>query len=381
LVEQRTPQGRDLRVADMADEFVRSLRQELDFPLEAANAIALGATTDPVGGVRVPFIYAEMSTPRVLVQERLRGGTVGDAERIKASGIEPVELADRLVRTMVQAMFVTGHFHADPHPGNVFLLDDGDLGLIDFGATGRLDPAQRSALLQMMIAAANGDGAGLRESIESVAEVRGDIGDLALERALARFMSENLGPTRNVSRAFKDLVPMLATFDIRLPSELTVFFRTLVLLDGTARTICPGYSLVDAMQRLPDPAALIAPDGASMQDQLVQELVQQLPRLRRLPAHVDRIATLAARGDLHARIALFSTEADARVVTTLVNRVVLVATGGLLALSSAILLAASGAGGSSGSVPLTRVFGFIGLGVGAVLLLRVVASVVRDGYN
>jgi ubiquinone biosynthesis protein len=230
----------------------------------------------------------------------------------------------------------------------------------------------------MTLAAASGDGAALRDSIEAVAVVGGEAGDLALERALARFMAENLGPTRNVSRAFNDLVPMLATFDIRLPSELTVFFRALVLLDGTARAISPGYSLVEAMQRLPDAAMFTAPDGASLEDQLKTELLQQLPRLRRLPAHVDRIATLAARGDLHARIALFSTEADAKVVTTLVNRVVLATIGGLLAVASAILLAAT-TGGAAGDV--TRVFGYIGLALGAVLLLRVVASIIRDGYN
>ena len=119
----------------------------------------------------------------------------------------------------------------------------------------------------------------------------------------------------------------------------------------------------------------------SVRDQILEQILQDLPRLRRLPAQIDRIATLSARGDLQTRVSLFSTERDSRVVTTLVNRVVLALTGGLTGVASALLLSIPvGASGAHGT-PLTRVFGFLGLGFAAVLLLRVIAAVVRDGYG
>ena len=108
-------------------------------------------------------------------------------------GIERTVLADRLVQAMLDQL-VYGHFHADPHPGNVLLLDDGNLGLIDFGMTGNLDATQRGALLQMTICAAGGDAAGLREGIEQVAEIGPDVPDAALDRALAHFLSQHLRP-------------------------------------------------------------------------------------------------------------------------------------------------------------------------------------------
>ena len=381
-VERRTPQGRQLRVAAIAEDFVHNLRQELDFPLEAANAIDLAAATDPASGVRIPVMHTELLSPRVLVQERFEGVSVADRQRIAELGLNELELADRLVHTVAKHMLSHGHFHADAHPGNVLLLDDGTLGLIDFGATGRLDPRQRTALLEMTLAARRGDSAGLRDAIEQVAIIGAEGTDAALERALGRFLSENVVPGRSVSaKALNDLIPLLATFDIRLPSELSVFFRALVLLDGTARTISPGYSLVDGMSRLFETGIPTAQPGASMQDRLVQGLLAELPRLQRLPSQLDRIASLTGRGELRARIALFSTEQDARVITTLVNRLVLGIGGALLFIGSTLLLTVSDGGGGSLNTSLTRTFGYVGLALAATLILRVVAAIVREGYN
>jgi ubiquinone biosynthesis protein len=380
-VERRTPQGRQLRVAAIAEDFVHNLRQELDFPLEAANAIDLATATDAASGVRIPFMHTELLSPRVLVQERFDGVSVADRQRIAELGLNELELADRLVHTVAKHMLSHGHFHADAHPGNVLLLDDGTLGLIDFGATGRLDPRQRTALLEMTLAARRGDSAGLRDAIEQVAIIGAEGTDAALERALGRFLSENVVPGRSVSaKALNDLIPLLATFDIRLPSELSVFFRALVLLDGTARTISPGYSLVDGMSRLFETGMPAVEPGASMQDRLVQGLLAELPRLQRLPAQLDRIASLTGRGELRTRIALFSTEQDARVISTLVNRLVLGIGGALLFIGSTLLLTVS-AGSASLNTSLTRTFGYVGLALAATMMLRVVAAIVREGYN
>lgn len=381
-IESRTPQGQQLHVADIADEFVRSLRQELDFPREALNAIDLAAATDPASGVRIPYIHRDLLRPRVLVQERFNGESVRERHRIAELGLDEGAVADGLVRTMAHHMLSHGHYHADPHPGNVLLLEDGTVGLIDFGSTGRLDPRQRTALLEMTLATMRSDSAGLREAIEQVAVIGSDANDASLERALARFMSENLGHGDQVdAKALNDLIPLLDTYDIRLPQELAVFFRALVLLDGTARAIAPGYSIVAGMRRLLDGDVTTAGPAGSMRDQLLAEVAQELPRLRRLPSQIDRIASLAGRGELRTRVALFSSEQDARVITTLVNRFVLVLGGGLVLIGSSLLLTVDDGAGTSTGTSLTRIFGFLGLTLAAALVLRVVAAIVREGYN
>jgi ubiquinone biosynthesis protein len=381
VMEQRTPIGKDLHAAELADDFVRGLFDELDFVLEGANAVDISLATAENSGVRIPHVYTALVTRRVLVEERLRGVNVADRERMAELGLDPAAVADRLVRAMVDQL-LHGHFHADPHPGNVLLLDDGSIGFIDFGMTGRLDASQRAALLQITLSASQGDAAGLRDGIQQVAIVGADVSDIELERALARFISLHLRPGTNVgAQAMSELVPLLSTYDIHLPGEMTMCLRALAMLDGTVHAVDPGYALIEGMQRLIGGTTISEAATGEIGDQLRDELLRELPRLRRLPSHLERIASLTARGELRTRVSLFSSVEDARVVTTLANRMILALAGSLLLVGSAISLALTSAASESGPTSLAEVFGVLGASIGIVLVLRVVAAVVRDGYQ
>jgi hypothetical protein len=178
--------------------------------------------------------------------------------------------------------------------------------------------------------------------------------------------------------ALNELLRLLMSFDVQLPSEMTACLRALMLLDGTARVIHPGYSLIDGMRRVLEPSDGPSPIARNAQEQVTDALVRELPRLQKLPGQIDRIATLAARGDLRTRVSLFTTADDARVVTRLANRLALALTGGMLALAGAVLLTV-GTGANNRETTLTEVFGYVALGFATIVLLRVVAAVVRDG--
>ena len=127
-------------------------------------------------------------------------------------------------------------------------------------------------------------------------------------------------------------------------------------------------------------AAVEAPVG-TLEEQVKAQLVAELPRLSRLPGLAEQIASQAARGDLRARISLFSTDRDARFVSTLVNRLALGLVGGLILIGSAVLIGQSGGPAVTATTSYAQVFGFAGVGVAGVLLLRVVAAIVRDGLS
>ena len=377
-LERRTPLGQELHVTELVDEFVRTLQAELDFNQEAANAIDLAAAVRPESAVRIPRVHRDLTSRRVLVEERFDGISVDERDQWSALGLDGTELADRLVQAMMDQL-LHGHFHADPHPGNVLVLRDGSLALIDFGLTGHIDPAQRMVMLQLMTSAAAGDGAGLRDAIEQVATVGSEVSDLALDQALARFAVTNLRPGQPLGpAALNDLVGLLSRFDIRLPANLTTCLRTLVLLEGTVRTIDPGYQLMDGVRRaLGDGDGPPVSAGAA-RDQLEQAVLRELPRLQRLPGHIERIAALTARGDLRVQVGLFGTAREERLLTGLVNRLSLALLGGLVIVGSTVLLTVARPG-DDGTPALTEVFGYVGLAIGAVLVLRVVAGIVRDG--
>jgi ubiquinone biosynthesis protein len=285
-------------------------------------------------------------------------------------------VARRLLQSMLDQVMRVGYFHADPHPGNVFVLPDGAIGLIDFGAVGRLDPVQQSAVVDMLAAFVARDVGLLRDAIERVADVSDAVSPDRLERALARLLAESVRPSGAVEgSALQDLVRLLSEFGVRLPRDLVVLSRALVTLEGTLRVVSPGLSMVAEVGRI---AAASTPEVLDRDALVHDELVAALPRLRRIPDRLDRILTLTSRGDLRLRTVV--DEDSQRIVRTLVNRALLFAIGAVFLVAGTMLLIAREPGPIVASrTGLFEILGYGSLLAAVVLLLRVAAAVVRDG--
>ncbi len=137
----------------MLAQFAEGLRAELDFRHEADAMSEMASMLHERSTVRVPKVFRAVSGRRVLVQERFEGFTVADTRHLDDAAVDRASLADQLLRATLDQVVRIGLFHADPHPGNVFALPDGTLGLIDFGAVGRLDPIQQSAIVDVDVGA------------------------------------------------------------------------------------------------------------------------------------------------------------------------------------------------------------------------------------
>ena len=377
LAQRRTMFGQGVRSGEMLAQFAEGLRVELDFRHEADAMAEMAAVLHERSTVRVPKVYRDLSGQRVLVQERFDGVTVSDTRGLDERDLDRADLADQLLRATLDQVMRIGLFHADPHPGNVFALTDGTLGLIDFGAVGRLDPIQQSAIVDIMVALARRDVSLLRDGVERMAELSDTTSPEQLERALARLMAEHLRPGGTVDPAImEDLVAMLSRFGMRLPTDIVLLARALVTVDGTLRTLCPDLSLVAAATQLVDTGAgepVVDPKEVAR-----DELLAMVPHLRRLPERVDRILALTGRGDLRVRSIV--DEDSRRIVRTIANRLLLVLAGTALLVTSALLLVASDPGPLvAGQTGLFDIFGYGGLLLGVVFVLRVVAAVSRDG--
>jgi ubiquinone biosynthesis protein len=382
MVEERTTWGAEYRVSDLADEFAERLREELDFEIEARNASDIAANLDSESDVRIPAVYHDLTTRRVLVMEWLDGVSVRETHAIDELGIDRRELAEELLRCMMQQMLVDAQYHADPHPGNVMVLRDGRLALIDFGAASRIDPLQQSAIREVMLGVAQRDADLLRQAVLQVATLRRDVDDEDLERALSRFMTRHLAPGMVPSAAmFNDLLQLFFTFGINLPPELSTFFRALITLEGTLTTLSPGYPVIDRAEAIASEwmRARLAP--SSLEELAREELIRMGPLLRRLPRRLDRMANQIERGNLRARVSLFSDPHDERVVTKLVNRTVLALAGGVVGVIGAMLIGVSGGPPFAGDTSLYEFFGYFALFCSVVLIMRVIVSVLHDGVN
>jgi ubiquinone biosynthesis protein len=380
-VDRNTPLGELYRVHDVAQQFTASLERELDFRIEAHTTTAIRDNCADQELIRIPRIYDDYSTARVMVEERLDGVTVAERDKIDALGFDRRTLADALLRSALHQMMNDGLFHADLHPGNVMVLADGTIGLIDFGNTGELDPMLQSSLRHMLVATGLRDATLLRQAVSEIADIRDDVDPDALERALARFMASHVakGSTIDAS-AIADLLQLLTDFGIQVPSELTTFSRALVILEGTLGTLCPGYQLADRAQDFVGEIAGRA-SGASMGELARQEVLGLLPSLRQLPKRADRVGEMLERGTLTTRVSLFSTPAEQAYVTKLVNRLTLGFLGSVLGVIGALLLFNDQGPVLADGTQLLHILGALGLASSFVLILRVIAAIVRDGLN
>lgn len=361
------------RVTDVVDEFAATLRSELDFRNEAAHVAAIADSVAGFDLIRTPHVHPEHTTARVLVMERLHGRPLADSPRPEGGHA----LADALCRSQVQAMLRGDRFHGDPHPGNVLLLEDGRLGLIDLGMTGRLDAFGRAFVLEALAAVHLQDPALMYEALVTAGSVD-PAGDRdQVERALAAFMATYDRGAMLSTAAMTDLLTVTAELGIALPAQAALMLRALATLVGTLETLDPGYPVVD---RLAEAAGLeirtrLTPSSAS---QLAQkELAALLPVLRRLPGHVDRIATQLERGHLTARVSLLGDPSDVRVLERLLDKVLLTVLGlGTVGLS--IMLVQTSTGPLLGDgLYLTQLLGWSGMFAGTALVLRSLLGVLR----
>ncbi|WP_326954670.1 ABC1 kinase family protein [Amycolatopsis sp. NBC_01286] len=370
-LEERADWARSLGVAELADGFAAALAEELDFTIEARNIAAVAATSGP--DVALPTVHKALSTERVLVMSRLSGKPLETAP-----AAERERLAKSLLRCLLDQVMIGGVFHADPHPGNLLLLTDGRLGLLDFGSVGRLDAGLRGGLQNLVLALDRGDPAGLRDGLLEIVDRTGDIDEQRLERALGALLARHFGPGRTPDLAlFTGLFRVVADFRLSVPPPVAAVFRALATVEGTLSALSPGFDVVAESRAFAVEQVGAGLRPASLGRTAVNELTALLPVLRRIPRRVDRIGAALEEGRLSVNVRLFSDERDRDVVTSLVHEVLLAFVGAATGLMAVFLLTGTTGPRLLPELTLNQAFGYNLLVISALVGLRLLFVVFR----
>jgi ubiquinone biosynthesis protein len=386
-LEDRARWARAVGTAGVARGFAAAMREELDFRVEARNMAAVAATWQDqqravAGSIQVvlPAVHEQLCTEHVLVIEWLDGVSLRDAgPLIDDRGLDRAELTRALLRSMVYQITEGGVFHADPHPGNVLLLTDGRLALLDFGSVGRLDSQQRSALLNLLLAVGRGDPAALRDALLELVTRTDEIDEWQLERALGRFAARHLvGTSPPTAEMFTDLFRLASQFELAIPAEIATVLRALATLEGTLSLLTPGIDIAaEARQYATDHvAAALSP--TAVPKSVAGEVAALLPVLRRLPRRFDRVTGALEQGRLSLNVRLFADERDRRVVTGLTHQFLLALLAAASGIVAAILLGTPGGPQITPTVSLLQLIGYNLLIVGGILGLRVLYVIFRS---
>jgi ubiquinone biosynthesis protein len=376
-LELRAKWARSLGVVDLADGFAAALTEELDFRVEARNIAAVSGV-DTGAEIALPTVHTELSGELVLVMSRLDGSPVrtaiGDVAAERRDG-----LARALLDCVLRQVLLHGVFHADPHPGNVLLLADGKLGLLDFGSVGRLDAAMRGGLRDVLAAVDRSDPAGLRDGLLEIVDRPDEIDEQRLERALGALVAKHVshGQAPDIDM-FTDLFRLVADFRLSIPPAIAAVFRALATVEGTLALLSPGFNILVESRAFASKLVgeRLQPD--SLRRTAVEELMSLLPVLRRLPRRVDRVTSALEQGRLSVNVRLFADERDRAVVTGMLHELLLAFTGTATGVMAVLLLASTGGPRVNADLTLNQLFGYNLLVISALLGLRLLFVVFRS---
>ncbi len=253
FMDRHTKAGRQYEFGRTFEELRKSLMAELDYRREARNASTLDENLAEFQRIIVPRPVEDYTTSRVLTMEFIRGRKITAISPLARLELDGDVLAEELFRAYLKQILVDGFFHADPHPGNVFMTDDRRIALLDVGMVGRIGPDLQQHLLRMLLAIADGQGGEAARATIQAGDVRSgyreDIFTADVKTLVADFATARNAENIQVGRVMLEVTRSAAENGIRLPVELTMLGRALLALDQVGRTLDPQFDPNGAIQR------------------------------------------------------------------------------------------------------------------------------------
>jgi predicted unusual protein kinase regulating ubiquinone biosynthesis (AarF/ABC1/UbiB family) len=286
-MEQHTDTGKRINLVDMIHEFRKSILQELDYRREASNLIRLADNLKEFPRIVVPSPVDDYSSSRVLTMELIKGQKITAISPLVRQEVDAEGLARELFRAYLKQIIIDGFFHADPHPGNVFITQDARLALIDLGMVSRLSPERQDQLLKLLLAVSEGNGDRAASLAVQIGDATRDLDEPMLRREVQDLVSAYRDAPLaelQVGRVVMEITRVASQHGIRLPSELSLLGKALLNLDEVGRTLSPNF---DVNKALRDEAPLLMQQrmqqGMSASNLFTtaleaKEFIEQLPR-------------------------------------------------------------------------------------------------------
>ncbi len=335
LLMRFVDQARSFSLETLADEFEKTIREEMDYERERAMLEEIGENLADNDRVRVPAALPALSSRRVLTMEYVDGTKISELEDLDALGVDRTELATTLQRVYLQMIVEDGVFHADPHPGNLAVREDGTIVFYDFGMSGRVDPFIQDRIIDFYMAVARQDTDAILDTLvemgtlspEADREVMSDV----MELAIADARGEEIEQYR-VQQIIQQVEDTIYEFPLRLPPNLALVLRVATVVEGVCVTLDPDFDFIAVATDYLGEEGYIEESARDYVEERAGELQEFGESLVRVPPKLERTLDDVERGDVTVQ---FEVADDERALDRLAKRLIL---GGLL---SATVMAAA----------------------------------------
>ena len=341
FVDQHTQVGRRYEFGPMILEFRRALTDELDYEAEASHLRMLKQNLAEFSRLVVPAPIDSYVSKRVLAMEFVRGTKITALNPVALLDADPEGLADELIRAYLHQILIDGFFHADPHPGNVFIADDGRLALLDLGMVGHLSPTLQDRLLKLVLAISEGRGEEAADAAITLGEKREDFDEEAFKRDVVATVGRYLGASLEnfqVGKIVLEVNRSAGAHGIKSPVELTMLGKTLLTLDNIARLLAPAL----------DVNASIRKNASSlMQRRLLKSLspgtvfstvLEAKEFAEQLPRRINRVLESLASSQLKLKVEVIDEGAVIDGLQKVANRITMGLVVAALILSAAMMM-------------------------------------------
>ena len=379
IAKERVRRLRFVDTVEAVDEFSRAIRQELDYRIEGRNVQIVGRLFEGDEHVRVPEVHWPLTTSRVLVLDWIDGPTLNRVDFTDWSDVQREALAQRISDTWMRMVFEFGTFHADPHPANIVVLDSDQIGLIDFGAVGRLTRHDREAAVRLFLDCVNQNieriprrlrDIGLRYPKEREPELREQVTAI-----LQRHWGVSLGALDG-RELLRDIFGAVYAVGVRMPTRWVMLDKTLATLAGVALEIAPTYNVFETARPYARALLMERYQPRAIADRIKTDGDRYREVLAELPFQVHDLMDELREGELKIAIQQEGfTESTERALGAS-NRFAMAMLAASVFLGSAILGAWATAGPQLLGVAVVAIPGLL---VGAVLAGLVMFGVLRSG--
>ncbi|MDD5772102.1 MAG: AarF/ABC1/UbiB kinase family protein [bacterium] len=386
LIERNFEESRLLDPVGIVDEFEKTILKELDFITEGSSIEKFRANFKDFPGIYIPNVFWDYTTRRILVVERVNGLELDEVKKIKEKGHDPKKIADIGLNCFCKQIMEDGFFHADPHPGNSMLMDDGRIALIDFGITGSLDNEMMENIANVFIGYSEHDYEKLVKTFSKMG-ITNENTDIPVFKQDLKDLSEPFYGRSlkhiSVKEIFDKITQTCLKHNIKLPKDLLLLFKTFLQIEALGRDLDPDSSVLEKAK----PYALRLLDRGHNPRVAIKNFKKDMADLYSLmkviPENVKNVLVQLSKGNLRFEFMHLGFEKINIDIVRGINRITM----GIVISASIIGSALVISSGTEvlpvtitgfGKVSLTTLIGLLGFTISTLLSIWLVISIIRS---
>lgn len=374
FLDQHTELGKRYEFDNMLVNLRKSLLRELDFTIEATNLHTIGENLVEFENIIVPEPIDDFTTTRVLTMEYIAGKKITALSPLRLLETDSGLLADELFHAYLKQFLIDGLFHADPHPGNVFLTDDNRIALLDLGMVGRVTRSFQDNLLRLLLAISEGRGEMAAEAAIRMGEPKEGFDRSSFERRISDLVTDESDAVlsrNNAAKVTLDITRIAADCWFRLPPEFTMFAKALLNLDRVVYTLDPNFDpniiirerANEILQR--NILKSIAPNN------LLSGVVELKEFAEKLPTRVNRILDAAGNNELRFKVDAIDEKVVLEGLQKVANRITLGLVVAALIVGAAMLMRVETSFRIFGYPGLAMIFFLLAAAAGLILVFSI----------